>query len=43
VQNCGECGGLPPKVFTCVLCGGKGWETAEKGKERTPPTVVYPH
>jgi len=43
VQNCGECGGLPPKVEKCVACGGKGWETVDKGQEALPVKVAYPH
>lgn len=41
VQNCSYCGGLDPKVGTCVQCGGKGWETADKTEEG--PKIVYPH
>ena len=43
VQNCGHCGGLPPKVTKCIPCGGKGWETAEKGSEALPVRVPYNH
>jgi hypothetical protein len=43
VQNCSDCGGLPPKVEKCISCGGKGWETVDKGKEDLPPRIVYPH
>ena len=42
VQNCGACGGLPPKVTLCVACDGKGWESVNKGEE-APPKIAYPH
>ena len=43
VQNCSTCGGLPPKVTTCVPCGGRGWETVDKGQEALPVAATYPH
>lgn len=43
VQNCGTCGGLPPKAENCGACGGKGWETVDKGQEALPLKIAYPH
>lgn len=44
VQNCNYCGGLEPKVRTCVQCAAKGWETAEKKVDQAPGGVIaYPH
>jgi len=42
VQNCGYCGGLNPKVNTCVQCAGKGWETVTK-ELAAVPKIAYPH
>ena len=44
VQNCSYCGGLQPKVSTCVQCASKCWEIADKIAERDPGSVIaYPH
>lgn len=42
VQNCGHCGGLPPKVDKCVNCGGKGWEAVDEQLAQLPK-IAYPH
>lgn len=42
VQNCGHCGGLPPKVEKCTSCFGKGWEAVAKELAKLPRTQ-YPH
>lgn len=39
VQNCSYCGGLPPKVDTCVSCFGKGWEDVPVGDVVAVPQV----